>query len=292
MHSATSFEVSEVDQTDRNGGFTLIELLVVIAIIAILAALLLPALSRAREAARKAKCINNEKQLQLMAHLYATDNNDFLVPSAGVNLPGPLPPPPSSIIIRPWLYWDDGPGGPNTGGFRRMGDPQYSAFADYNRSPDIYKCPSDGTLIKGYPRTRTYSLNLRLGNATPGSETDPAYIHKTTEVVNPGPANQFAFLDENPNTLLLICFRVDPRLYGFWQLPGSYHNGAASLSFVDGHIETHRWVDDRTRMPLRPGIAASTESYNWETVEPGGPDPLWLHSKSSPGPPPQTWTNP
>ncbi|MBE6402776.1 MAG: DUF1559 domain-containing protein [Lentisphaerae bacterium] len=59
--------------------FTLIELLVVIAIIAILAAMLLPALSAARESARASKCINNLKQLGLSAFAYAGDNNDFVV---------------------------------------------------------------------------------------------------------------------------------------------------------------------------------------------------------------------
>src|SRR5688572_5401620 len=62
----------------RTCGFTLIELLVVIVIIAILAALLLPALSRAKESARTIGCLNNLKQLQLAWLFYADENNDAL----------------------------------------------------------------------------------------------------------------------------------------------------------------------------------------------------------------------
>jgi len=67
--------------------FTLIELLVVIAIIAILAAMLLPALSRAREKAREVTCINRQKQIGLMLTMYADDHDGFLPTAYSLNYP-------------------------------------------------------------------------------------------------------------------------------------------------------------------------------------------------------------
>lgn len=242
-------------------GFTLIELLVVIAIVAILASLLLPALAKAKAKAQGVGCLNNTKQLSQAWFQYADDNADRFVNNHGID--------ETRVRRQNWVnnVEDWTASEENTNLVYLTGAKLSSYLA---QSTPVFKCPSDKSVALSGPRIRSMSMNSLVGD--PGvltNQFNPDFVqfYKAAEV--PNPANIFVFLDEHPDTINDGFFMNRLNDYQWGNLPASYHNGATSLSFVDGHVESHRWaVADTDRPPVQgaakgPINAVPPTDFQW-----------------------------
>lgn len=248
----------------------------VIAIIAVLASLLLPALSRAKERAHLAQCMSNFKQLQLAWQMYADDNQDepMWPPAldwADLVAVGDKPPA--------WTEGQMSYAPNNYDNFRTdyLLDPKWSAMAPYIQNTTVYKCPSDHStaLWNGIPRlrARSYSYNLDWGLTIPGNEGALSGHRKAYRTRNTSKA--ITFIEQHEDGLSDAYFQLPYFLPSLGRLicdiPAARHNGACAIAFADGHVESKRWIDPRTRLPVlgkQQAFPASTFQNN--------PDFTWL----------------
>ncbi len=215
--------------TARQAPFTLIELLVVVAIIAILASMLLPALSKARQTARRIVCAGQLKQIQAAVFLYTDDNEGFL-PSLGM-YPDTISPAGVDYGDGGWYgalasYLGD-PNG-NSSGLTRLG--WHANPVDLSR---VDMCPSTTNILKttpsGYYTNYGYNRCVLICPQGIGGASRLSRISEADRTFSVFDGNYLGM----EHTYYLS---TSPRVTWF------AHNLNANFAFMDGHVDQVNYI--------------------------------------------------
>jgi type II secretory pathway pseudopilin PulG len=225
-------------------------LLVVIAIIAILAAMLLPALSRAKNKAMAVDCLSNQKQLALAWVMYANDSQERLVnflevPNNAREIPWRYATPPKSPVIPTGTSPEERVRLLLMEGYRQGG------LFPYAPNPGIIHCPADTRANLKVGQGYTYPSLSPV--ATLNGEQPDIGLKKASQLLHP--SERFLWVEEN-----------DPRgdNLGSWEMniagtqdngfkgssyidsPAAFHFNSSTFSWGDGHSSSHKWLDAAT----------------------------------------------
>ncbi len=216
--------------------------------------------------------------------MYPNDHNDRLT------APGNARDEPYQWVGG-WLGWP-GPYSSDNTNLQMIMDVRYSKFAPYLQSAGVYRCPADRYPIKlgtgTHSRVRSMGMSQAMGG--PGEWLPPGSsmvsqqrryrtFYKSADIAAVGASRLYVLLDEHPDSINAGGFAnmmvENPAQARIIDYPASYHNGAAGITFADGHAEIRKWQDRRTVEPVR------RRDMPLNVASPNNRDMIWLSELTS-----------
>jgi prepilin-type processing-associated H-X9-DG protein len=166
----------------------------------------------------------------------------------------------------------------------------YATLGEYTKSHSLYLCPSSIALAPVntsfsplYSLCRTVAMNCWMGYNSPSLNSAYQEFGKITSISEGiTPASAFVFIEERAESINAGYFETEEGNITIANWPGNYHNnGACSVSFADGHVESHSWHNTATSVSpwsfLTPQAAINRAKWG-STIVPGSQagDLTWL----------------